>query len=119
MMNPILGKNLGRWADVYYSTPPEKRERAILELLRELESAGKPRQEDRSPATTGKENKVQAEIRKEALICPACLHQTTAHQRFCGLCGFALKAGKNSDPEQQLVAPAPPPWRRSLGTACG
>lgn len=109
MMNPILGKNLGRWAEVYYSTPPENRERAILELLRELESAGKPRQEDRSPATTGKENKVQAEIRKEALICPACLHQTTAHQRFCGLCGFALKAGKNGDPEQQLVAPAPPP----------
>jgi hypothetical protein len=109
LINPILGKNLGRWAHVYYSTPPEKREQAILELLRELESAPQPRQEVKPPAATEKNNKVQTETQVEALCCPACLHKTGAHQRFCGLCGFALTAGKSSDPAQQLAAPAPPP----------
>ncbi len=39
MVNPRLGKNLGRWANVYYTTPPERREQAVLELVRELEGA--------------------------------------------------------------------------------
>jgi hypothetical protein len=109
MINPILGKNLGRWAHVYYSTPPEKREQAILDLLRELQSTRKPWQEVEPPAATESKNKVQTETQKEALICPACLHKIVAHQRFCGLCGFALKAGRISDPEQHITAPAPPP----------
>lgn len=37
MMNPTLGRNLGRWAHVYFTSPPEKREEAVTELLRELE----------------------------------------------------------------------------------
>ena len=36
-MNPTLGRNLGRWAQVYFTSPPEKRESAVVELLRELE----------------------------------------------------------------------------------
>jgi len=43
MMNPTLGKNLGRWAQVYFTSPPEKREEAVQELLRELENGrGEP-----------------------------------------------------------------------------
>lgn len=38
MLNPVLGRNMGRWAEVYYTNPPEKREQAVLELLRELEA---------------------------------------------------------------------------------
>jgi hypothetical protein len=37
MMNPVLGRNLGRWAEVYFTTPAEQREQAVAELLRELE----------------------------------------------------------------------------------
>ena len=37
LQNPTLGKNLGRWAQVYFTNPPEKREQAVVELLRELE----------------------------------------------------------------------------------
>jgi hypothetical protein len=37
LMNPTLGRNLGRWAQVYFTSPPEKRESAVVELLRELE----------------------------------------------------------------------------------
>jgi len=109
MMNPILGKNLGRWAHVYYTTPPEKREQAVLELLRELESTQKPRREVKPLAPDEKNTKkAQPETQQEALICSACLHKNAAHQRFCGLCGFELKADKSSDPEQQVSAPVPP-----------
>lgn len=37
LMNPLLGKNMGRWAQVYFTAPPEKREQAVEELLRQLE----------------------------------------------------------------------------------
>ena len=37
LLNPVLGKNLGRWAEVYFTAPPERREEAVLELLRELQ----------------------------------------------------------------------------------
>ena len=38
LMNPLLGKNMGRWAQVYFTSPPEKREQAVEELLRQLET---------------------------------------------------------------------------------
>ena len=38
LSNPVLAQNMGRWAEVYFTTPPEKREEAVLELIRELES---------------------------------------------------------------------------------
>ena len=38
LLNPLLSQNMGRWAEVYFTSPPEKREQAVQELLRELES---------------------------------------------------------------------------------
>jgi hypothetical protein len=49
MINPTLGRNLGRWAQVYFTSPPEKREAAVGELLRELESESS---EEPSPEPT-------------------------------------------------------------------
>ena len=109
MLNPLLGNNLGRWAHVYYTTPPEERDRAVLQLLRELEKAQTPRRELRPFALDVKKTrKAQPETQPEALTCSACLHQNAAHQRFCGLCGFALKADKSSDPEKQVLPPPMP-----------
>jgi TonB family protein len=34
--NPLLAKNLGRWAEAYFTSPPEKREEAVVDLLRQL-----------------------------------------------------------------------------------
>ena len=42
LLNPVLGQNMGRWAEVYFTNPPEKREQAVLELLRELEATEPP-----------------------------------------------------------------------------
>src|SRR5271170_333187 len=42
MLNPLLAAHMGRWAEVYFTNPPEKRGAAIAELLRELESTPPP-----------------------------------------------------------------------------
>ena len=49
LLNPNLGRHLGRWAQVYFTSPPEKREEAVEELLRELE--GNPSVRWEEPAT--------------------------------------------------------------------
>ncbi len=38
LLNPILADNMGRWAEVYFKAPQERREEAVLELIRELEA---------------------------------------------------------------------------------
>jgi hypothetical protein len=38
LLNPLLGQNMGRWAEVYYTSPPETREQAVEKLVRELEA---------------------------------------------------------------------------------
>jgi hypothetical protein len=107
LLNPTLGRNLGRWADVYYSTPPEKRERAIFELLRELESPEKPECEDEPTVTAKNQKTIHTESQNEALACPTCLHETPAHQHFCGLCGVAVRISENNDPGQQTTTSVP------------
>jgi hypothetical protein len=89
MINPRLAKNLGRWANVYYTTPPEKREQAVLELLRELESAQSPEEEGKPPALVGRQEQTATE---EVLTNPACRPSGAPQRRFCGLCGSPLKA---------------------------
>src|ERR1035438_381864 len=36
LQNPLLGAHMGRWAEVYFTTPPEKRAQAVSDLVREL-----------------------------------------------------------------------------------
>jgi hypothetical protein len=76
LMNPTLGKNLGRWAQVYFTSPPEARERAVLELLRELES---------KPETSF------SDARRPDNLCPRCHEPTPEGQKFCGVCGISLR----------------------------
>jgi Sel1 repeat-containing protein len=100
LLNPLLAAHMGRWAEVYFTNPPEKRERAVSELLRELENASPPapasvqvidderwkrknqmaEAPDLSPAT--------AEYLR---ICSACAYNNSAGQRFCGMCGAPLQ----------------------------
>jgi hypothetical protein len=99
LLNPTLGRHLGRWAQVYFTSPPEKREEAVGELLRELQ--GQPAIEPTEPAET---IRIVEDVVNEPLArqCPECGHAYTSPQRFCGMCGAALEA------EQHAVhAPAP------------
>ena len=36
ILNPLLAAHMGRWAEVYFTSPPDKREQAVADLLREL-----------------------------------------------------------------------------------
>ena len=50
IMNPLLATHMGRWAEVYFTTPPERREQAVAELLRELaRDAASPHAGSHSP----------------------------------------------------------------------
>lgn len=107
MINPRLGKNLGRWAKVYYTTPPEKRDQAVLELVRELEGGAVPMPET-EPSTP-----VEAEIAQTFTPAPLDnpLGPITAvpEQRFCGHCGSPLKknAPGQPNPKGPLLASDP------------
>ena len=86
--NPTLGKNLGRWAQVYFTTPPEKREEAVGQLLRQLERG-------ESPVEVGAQTQPTREVRsmEDELFCPACDAANQASQKFCGSCGERLVPG--------------------------
>jgi hypothetical protein len=46
LLNPILSKNIGRWAEVYFTNPPEQREAAVQQLIRDLEREGTAAEEE-------------------------------------------------------------------------
>jgi hypothetical protein len=133
MTNTLLAQNMGRWAEVYFTTPPEKRDEAVQELLRELKTGNKqvpsgapeeritltekdilePKQkfveleqriaELQRNKSAGKEQSVRTV--EAGVVCPACLSRNRAGQRFCGLCGFTLTSNQAPVPEQ-ASAPA-------------
>jgi hypothetical protein len=113
LVNPLLAANMGRWAEVYFTTPPERRAQAIQDLLRELEN--------NSPARSSSTPVIDIEKRKkteqkptitevsDAVICAACRHGNRAGQRFCGMCGVALPA--SSEGSAARVVGSWPPGR--------
>lgn len=98
LLNPVLGQNMSRWAEVYFSSAPEKRDQAVLDLLRELEAENSMR------ASAGEAS--QSPVREQALDgaaaaaafkpaetapspnrCENCGRINPATHRFCGMCG--------------------------------
>lgn len=104
LLNPLLAQNMGRWAEVYFTSPPDKREQAVLELLHQLEAESAQREngviadpasEEQLSATESSETSPVAEpepelIRSESLPCQSCGHENSTDQRFCGMCGVLL-----------------------------
>lgn len=98
MVNPTLSRNLGKWAEVYYTTPPGQREQAVVELLRELQG---------SDGENGKSAKLPVQTKRDSIeipepvanvpsfrspaFCSGCGHNNTLDQLFCGYCGAGLK----------------------------
>jgi hypothetical protein len=96
LLNPVLGDNMGRWAEVYFTNPPERREQAVLELLDELQ--GKNLAPDSVPVTSAPEQAAEAELEHGSQIpepsvrCEACGRENPASHRFCGMCGRSVVA---------------------------
>jgi hypothetical protein len=103
--NPLLAQNLGRWAQAYFTNPPEKRERAVMDLLQQL--AGD------APETVPAVSQVHKVLKPlVGPVCARCQHSNHSGVLFCGLCGEALpadtgrsvrRAGERS-PEQPNLA---------------
>ncbi|HVO60949.1 MAG TPA: hypothetical protein VMT53_08430 [Terriglobales bacterium] len=53
LVNPLLAQNMGRWAQVYFTTPAEHREQAVEKLLEELKAESNG-QKPAAPTTNAK-----------------------------------------------------------------
>src|ERR1700691_3308216 len=109
LLNPILGAHMGRWAEVYFTNPPEKRGQAISELLRELkntsasEAASNQVIDDERVA-----EKTETAVEPDSFptapeplrTCSECAHNNSAEQRFCGMCGAPLETSAWSYPPE-------------------
>lgn len=90
LLNPILSKHMGRWAEVYFNSPRDRRDIAVLELIRELEH------EDRAAMPSFRRSGQAAAapaLKREApspLICWACNYVNRPLHKFCGRCGALL-----------------------------
>jgi hypothetical protein len=114
LLNPLLAAHMGRWAEVYFTNPPEKREEAIAELIRELQSLAPqevaPVQAIHDDEARKKPLANVPEISLDAVetfpTCDACGYNNSAGQRFCGMCGLPLQVATESRVPQ--VVPAAP-----------
>lgn len=129
LLNPLLATHMGRWAEVYFTTPPEKRAEAVSELVRELannstpaEIAARPMPEERTHETphatvdetvdeTFEDLPEQAAaselpVEQATVLCGNCGQRNSAPQRFCGMCGAHLVLAPESD-RQQIAEAAP------------
>jgi hypothetical protein len=103
LLNATLGRHLGRWAQVYFTSPPEKREQAVYDLLNELkaeEAAGGPIEE--APSLS----EAAAELEEAALVCGHCHHRQARVQNYCGMCGEPLLPGVKAEPRPMAQAAA-------------
>jgi len=99
LLNPLLAAHMGRWAEVYFTNPPEKREQAVAELIRELESVS-PREpgsiqentEQAMDATETAAVPAAAYAAEPLCTCGGCGYENSAEQKFCGMCGAPLQA---------------------------
>jgi len=90
---------MGRWAEVYFTTPPEKRDEAVAELIRELENNSSPESAP-SQAITKEKSKDEDETAEVStpphpdeftLTCSECGYKNSTEQKFCGMCGAMLQ----------------------------
>src|SRR6202171_6572772 len=99
LTNPVLERNLGRWAKVYFGNPPEKREQAVSTLLEQIKresGSGAAAQPARTYFASG--------TRFQRAVCSACQHQNPPGHKFCSRCGQALSPARPSSTEN-LGAP--------------
>jgi len=95
LINPLLAENMGRWAEVYFTTPPESREQAVLELLHELQ-ADKARRE----SALASELAAQPPLSR----CENCGYDNPGINKFCGMCGASTSADADRHVEHRAAA---------------
>ena len=102
LLNPVLAQNMGRWAEVYFTNPPEKRDQAVLDLVRQLKAQNSAREEPAVTAPTSLPERSSeseemvlpaprvSELQPTPLECGSCGRKNPSTQKFCGMCGTRL-----------------------------
>jgi hypothetical protein len=103
LTNPLLERNLGRWAKVYFSTPPAKREQAVNHLLEEIKRE--------SGADASGRPYFATDVRFQRAVCAVCQHHNPPGHKFCSRCGQTLPPLQPASPEHQSATQAPAPLR--------
>jgi hypothetical protein len=107
LLNPLLAAHMGRWAEVYFTNPPEKRGEAVAQLLRELQSISPPDPPPAPVLSDARERERENEHEEETVAtaqahpaaaatstvptCQVCGYHNGAEQNFCGMCGVPLQ----------------------------
>ena len=126
LQNPLLGAHMGRWAEVYFTSPPEKRAQAVSDLVRELSNNSMPKRisspsprndhgrddhgrdrDDDEPIWGRMEEPRSARsndiyeppvVGQPSIACESCGHKNVPQQRFCGMCGAPLTSPSEALP---------------------
>lgn len=119
LLNPLLVQNFGRWAEVYFTNPPERRAQAVADLVRELEneSASRPAtqrvDQGSSTNTTRDHEPIATVVASEMLsanpdiVCSSCGHHDDEGQSFCVMCGAPLEqASRTLVAEKEITDPS-------------
>ena len=102
---------MGRWARVYLMNPPEKREQAVQELLRELEAESSAREfaaAAPSEAASDQELSFVSPIAGSPptwAFCQSCGWENPGWHRFCGSCGRRLGTEQQTEGDSKVAAP--------------
>src|SRR5947209_5765572 len=86
---------MGRWAEVYFTTPPESREQAVLELLHELQ-ADKARRESALAS--------ERAAKRPLSRCENCGYDNSGINKFCGMCAAPTSADADRHVEHRAAA---------------
>ncbi len=106
LTNPALERNLGRWAQVYFSNPPAKRQQAVSNLLKEIH-----RESGAEPAEKAVRPYFSRDQKFQSALCSACQHQNPPGHKFCSRCGQVLRPSQTgaADLGATEVGEATPP----------
>jgi TPR repeat protein len=130
LVNPLLAQNMGRWAEVYFTNPPENRDQAVTDLVYQLRAeASSPENSSRasipavmmqkstSPPYAGvfgdltRENVVRESLLREGLVrCPQCGYENRSDHNFCGACRAELRGPDTTFGENEPREAVQPPF---------
>jgi hypothetical protein len=125
LLNPLLSDNMGRWAEVYFTSPSERREEAVIELLQELEKEKQkgeahPSAQSQAPTNLLRPARDAAEIfmpnlnPEEHRFCGACGSENPVTHQFCGMCGTKLQEDSSGFESAAAGVHGPAPLRIRL-----
>jgi hypothetical protein len=104
LLNPLLAVNMGRWAEVYFTSPPERRAQAVADLLQELANPPHPKEPIANPVENSVppqqihspdvllHRSLESVEEESTTVCESCGEKNSQSQRFCGMCGAPLTA---------------------------